>query len=72
MNAFYLLKVAATGSVCGDLSNPLLVQPLQPAVPAPFQRAQQPVESESPISSDLVGAGHQALEDLVLMNLRKV
>lgn len=69
---FPILQVAATGSVCGDLSNPLLVLPLQPAVAAPFQSVQQPVESESPKLSNLVGAGYQALEDSVLTKLRKV
>lgn len=63
--------VAATGSLCGDLSNPLLVLPLQPVVVAPFQSVQQPVESESPKLSNLVGARYKELEDSVLTKLRK-
>ncbi|CAM8974298.1 unnamed protein product [Rhodiola kirilowii] len=64
---------AATGSVCGDLSNPLLVLPLQPAaVPfaQDFPSVQKPVESVS--ISKLVGPGYQAFEDSVLEKLQRV
>uniref|UniRef100_A0A7N0UZM5 J domain-containing protein n=1 Tax=Kalanchoe fedtschenkoi TaxID=63787 RepID=A0A7N0UZM5_KALFE len=62
---------AATGSVCGDLSNPLLVLPLQPAVPfaQDFPTVQTPVESDT--ISKLVGPGYQAFEDSVLEKLQK-
>uniref|UniRef100_A0A5B7B132 Putative DnaJ domain-containing protein n=1 Tax=Davidia involucrata TaxID=16924 RepID=A0A5B7B132_DAVIN len=63
--------VAATGSVCGDLSNPLLVLPLQPAVITEFPRAQKSVELDGPKLSNLVGAGYQAFEDSVLKKLQK-
>ncbi|KAM7479469.1 hypothetical protein LguiA_027682 [Lonicera macranthoides] len=62
--------VAATGTVCGDLSNPLLVLPLQPA--AAFPSAREPVEPDGPKLSNLVGAGYQAFEDSVLKKLQKV
>lgn len=64
--------VTATRTVLGDLRNPLLVLPLQPAVAAAFPSAQQPVQSETPELSNLVGARYQAYEDSVLAKLRKV
>ncbi|KAL1811125.1 hypothetical protein ACET3Z_021190 [Daucus carota] len=63
--------VTATRSVLGDLRNPLLVLPLQPAVAPTFTSAQEPVESRTPEMSHLVGAGFQAFEDSVLAKLRK-
>lgn len=41
--------VAATGTVCGDLSNPLLVLPLQPATSNPSVRTQEPVEDRKSV-----------------------
>ncbi|KAF7810759.1 dnaJ-like protein subfamily C member 17 [Senna tora] len=61
--------VAATGSVSGHLSNPLLVLPLQPAVAAEISSAQKPVESDK--INNLVGAGYQAFENSVLSKLQK-
>ncbi|KAH9611815.1 hypothetical protein KSS87_006758 [Heliosperma pusillum] len=65
--------VAATGVLIGDLSNPLLVLPLQPANPMPSVRAQEPVatKDETPIGN-VVGAGYQAFENSVLEKLKKV
>ncbi|KAJ9560711.1 hypothetical protein OSB04_005871 [Centaurea solstitialis] len=65
--------IAATGTVCGDLSNPLLVIPLQPAVSSAFPTARGPVESDGlKLNEDLVGARYQAFEDSVLQKLQKV
>jgi DnaJ family protein C protein 17 len=61
--------VAATGTMCGDLSNPLLVLPLQPKAAFPFAR--EPVQPDEPKMSNLVGAGYQAFEDSVLKKLQK-
>lgn len=64
--------IAATGTVCGDLSNPLLVIPLQPAVTTAFPTARGPVESDGPkLNEDLVGARYQAFEDSVLQKMQK-
>ncbi|XVF00845.1 hypothetical protein REPUB_Repub04eG0037100 [Reevesia pubescens] len=63
--------VAATGSVSGSLSNPLLVVPLKPAVAAAEFPAPQKAE-ETDRLSNLVGAGYQAFEDAVLQKLKKV
>ncbi|KAE8668983.1 DNAJ heat shock N-terminal domain-containing protein isoform 2 [Hibiscus syriacus] len=61
--------VAATGSVIGDLHNPLLVVPLKPAIVADFLA---PRKAEEPDRfSNLVGAGFQAFEDSVLSKLKK-
>lgn len=60
---------AATGSVCGSLSNPLLVLHLQPAVATQIPSAPKSVETES--INNLVGAGYQAYEDAVLEKLRE-
>lgn len=61
--------IAATKVVVGDLSNPLLVMPLQPATTSPFMGSSQP--TEDPTASNLVGAQYQAFEDSVLEKLRK-
>ncbi|KAF8406658.1 hypothetical protein HHK36_008748 [Tetracentron sinense] len=66
--------IAATRSVSGDLSNPLLVLPLQPAMTAEFPSAsptKQFAESNGPKLNNLVGAGYQAFEDSVLKKLQK-
>ncbi|XP_044489389.1 dnaJ homolog subfamily C member 17-like isoform X2 [Mangifera indica] len=60
--------VAATGSVCGSLSNPLLVLPVQPAVATEFTSSQSCAESDG--LDNLVGAGYQAYEDSVLQKLQ--
>ncbi len=62
--------VAATGTVCGNLSNPLLVLPLQPTVPTAFPTAQEHIEPDAP-RQNLVGAGYQAFENSVLEKLLK-
>ncbi|KAJ0010959.1 hypothetical protein Pint_33547 [Pistacia integerrima] len=62
--------VAATGSVCGSLSNPLLVLPLQPAVATEFTSAQSCEETDG--LNNLVGAGYQAYEDIVLQKVQMV
>lgn len=62
----------AVETVCGDLSNPLLVVPLQPAGPTAFATAHEPVSPDgSQLNENLVGAGYQAYEDSVLEKLRK-
>ncbi|OWM83975.1 dnaJ homolog subfamily C member 17 [Punica granatum] len=61
--------VAATKIVCGDLSNPLLVVPLQPTVPADYPSFQKPVENDH--LDNLVGAGYQDFEDSVLKKLQQ-
>lgn len=61
--------VAATRTVCGDLSNPLLVVPLQPVVATDFPSVNKPVEKE--LRNDLVGAGYQDFEDSVMKKLQK-
>ncbi|KAK2665632.1 hypothetical protein Ddye_004206 [Dipteronia dyeriana] len=60
--------VAATGSFCGSLSNPLLVLPLQPAVETEFPSAQRSAETNR--ISNLVGPGYQAYEDSVLQKIQ--
>ncbi|THF99554.1 hypothetical protein TEA_013129 [Camellia sinensis var. sinensis] len=62
--------VAAIGSVFGDLSNPLLVVPLELAKTT-FPSTQRSVEPDDPKTSNLVGIGHQVFEDSVLSKLRK-
>lgn len=62
---------AATGVVIGDLSNPLLVLPLQPVNPVPSVRAQAPVERNEAPLGNVVGAGFKAFEDSVLEKLKK-
>lgn len=62
--------VAATGNVLGDLSNPLLVLPLQAAsTPSGFSAERN--EPDGPKLSNLVGAGYQAFEESVLDKLMK-
>lgn len=60
--------VAATGTVSGDLSNPLQVLPYLPATAAEVPTVQRPAEAER---INLVGAGYKAFEDSVLEKLRK-
>ncbi|CAI9104776.1 OLC1v1003528C1 [Oldenlandia corymbosa var. corymbosa] len=67
--------LAATGNVLGDLSNPLLVLPLDPVQASPlptFSGAQINVDQEEPPLSKFVGAGYQSFEDSVLEKLKKV
>ncbi|XP_057511882.1 uncharacterized protein LOC130794012 [Actinidia eriantha] len=61
--------VAATGTVCGDLTNPLLVLPLQPAVATAFTRPHEHVEPDGPKLNNLVGAGYQSFEASVLKKM---
>ncbi|KAG2721220.1 hypothetical protein I3760_02G071700 [Carya illinoinensis] len=61
--------VAATGSVCGHLSNPLLILPLQPPMVAEAPSA--PRSAEPDRLTKLVGAGYTAFEDSVLTKLQK-
>lgn len=62
--------VAATGNVLGELSNPLLVMPLQPASsPAIFSAEKN--EPDGPKLSNLVGAGYQNYENSVLEKMKK-
>ena len=56
--------------MCGHVSNPLLVLPLQPAVATQFTSSERPVVPDK--ISNLVGAGYQAFEDSVLEKLQKV
>ncbi|KAL1201136.1 Chaperone protein dnaJ 39 [Cardamine amara subsp. amara] len=61
--------VAATRMLCGDLSNPLLVVPLEKASQTDFLTAKKSAETEP--QSNIVGAGYQAYEDSVMQKLRK-
>ncbi|KAJ0248693.1 hypothetical protein HA466_0157560 [Hirschfeldia incana] len=61
--------VAATRALCGDLSNPLLVVPLQKAEQTDFRTAKRSAEAEP--QSNIVGAGYQAYEDQVMERLKK-
>ncbi|XP_010454650.1 PREDICTED: dnaJ homolog subfamily C member 17-like [Camelina sativa] len=61
--------VAATRTLCGDLSNPLLVVTLQKAAQSDFLTAKKSAEAEP--QSNIVGAGYQAYEDAVMQRLRK-
>lgn len=61
--------VAATRTLCGDLSNPLLVVPLQRAPQTDFTTAKKFAEAEP--QSNIVGAGYQAYEDQVMERLKK-
>ncbi|KAL9231861.1 hypothetical protein vseg_007027 [Gypsophila vaccaria] len=64
--------VAATGVIIGDLSNPLLVLPLQPVSTVPGVRAEEPVASHDGQNlGNIVGAGYQAFENSVLEKLKK-
>ncbi|KAF1880524.1 hypothetical protein Lal_00011583 [Lupinus albus] len=62
--------VATTGSVIGHLTNPLLVLPLKPVMPADSSSA--PKSAEPVRMNNLVGAGYQAFEDSVLEKLQKM
>ena len=59
--------VAATRTLCGNLSNPLLVVPLQKAAQTDFLTAKKSAEAEP--QSNIVGAGLQAYEDAVMQRL---
>ncbi|KAM1006879.1 hypothetical protein COP2_003669 [Malus domestica] len=61
--------VAATGTVFGDLSNPLLVIPLKPVSVTDAPPVQRPEEPER--LNHLVGTGYQSFEDSVLQKLKK-
>ncbi|KAK4372346.1 hypothetical protein RND71_007730 [Anisodus tanguticus] len=53
---------ASCGNVLGDLSNPLLIvplQPVQPPTPSPFFNAEKYEEPEGPSLSNLIGAGYR-------------
>lgn len=64
------LQVAATGNVCGDLANPLLVLPLQPVVAADIPTAKRSTEPDR--LDYLVGPGYRSFEESVLKKLQKV
>ncbi|KAB2636262.1 dnaJ subfamily C member 17-like [Pyrus ussuriensis x Pyrus communis] len=61
--------VAATGTLLGDLSNPLLVIPLKPVSVTDAPPVQRPEEPDR--LNNLVGAGYQSFEDSVLEKLKK-
>ncbi|KAM1106698.1 hypothetical protein ACFX13_003614 [Malus domestica] len=61
--------VAATGTVLGDLSNPLLVIPLKPVSVTDAPPVQRPEEPDR--LNHLVGTGYQSFEDSVLQKLKK-
>ncbi|GMG99309.1 hypothetical protein Nepgr_001149 [Nepenthes gracilis] len=63
--------VVATGSMSGDLSNPLLVLSLKPSSINTSPCAQKPVEPDGPTTGNLIGARYQAFENSVLEKLRK-
>ncbi|KAK2967167.1 hypothetical protein RJ640_005211 [Escallonia rubra] len=63
--------VAATRSVCGSLTNPLLVLPLQNSATTAFSSTPTFVEPDAPKLSNLVGAGYHGFEDSVLKKLQK-
>lgn len=54
--------------MCGDLSNPLLVVPLQRAQ-TDFVTAEKTSEAEQ--QRNIVGVGYQAYEDKIMERLRK-
>ena len=54
----------------GDLSNPLLVLPLQPVSSVEMPSAERSPEHNR--LDNLVGAGYQAFEDSILKKLQKV
>ncbi|CAN1192538.1 DnaJ homolog subfamily C member 17 [Linum perenne] len=62
--------VAATGSVLGHLSNPLLVVPVQPSNVADYPPSSQK-STEFDGISNLVGAGYKSYEDSILEKLEK-
>ncbi|GFZ00500.1 hypothetical protein Acr_14g0001350 [Actinidia rufa] len=61
--------VAATGTMCRDLTNPLLVLPLQPTIATAFTWPHEHVEPDGPKLNNLVGAGYQSFEASVLKKL---
>ncbi|KAL3655620.1 hypothetical protein CASFOL_000016 [Castilleja foliolosa] len=63
--------MAATGNVLGNLSNPLLVLPLQPAASPVAVSAEKKEADDGLKLNNLVGAGYKAFEDTVLEKLRK-
>ncbi|XP_042501898.1 dnaJ homolog subfamily C member 17-like [Macadamia integrifolia] len=66
--------LAALETVCGDLSNPLLVLPLQPVETTEFSTASHAkihMEPHGPKLNNLVGAGYQAYENSILEKLQK-
>ncbi|KAH6823317.1 DNAJ heat shock N-terminal domain-containing protein [Perilla frutescens var. hirtella] len=63
--------IAATGNVLGDLSNPLLVVPLQPGSSPAIFSAEKYMEPDGPKLSDFVGAEYQNREKSVLEKLLK-
>lgn len=64
-------QAASLGNVLGDISNPLLVLPLQPSSsPAVFSGERD--ESDVARASNVVGAGYKAFEESVLEKMRKV
>ncbi|CAA6655956.1 unnamed protein product [Spirodela intermedia] len=65
--------VAAVHSMVGNLSNPLLVLPLQPAATGLSEGSPvRSAEADSPKLSNIVGLGYQAFEDSVLKKLQRV
>lgn len=56
--------------MCGHLSNPLLVLPLQSSMATEAPSA--PRSAEPDTLRNLVGAGYAAFEDSVLLKLQKV
>lgn len=67
---YFVFQVASTRSVLGDLSNPLLVLPLQPVSSVEMPSAERSPEHNR--LNNLVGAGYQAFEDSILKKLQKV
>ena len=65
-----LYQVAAIHSMSGDLSNPLLVLPLQPAASSTFPT--NCTETIDPKLSNIIGAGFQDYEASILKKLEKV
>ncbi|WZY79484.1 hypothetical protein YC2023_025868 [Brassica napus] len=63
------VRVAVTRTLCGDLSNPLLVVPLQRAQ-TDFVTARKSAEAEP--QRNIVGDGYQAYENDVMERLKKV
>ncbi|XP_068646182.1 uncharacterized protein [Aristolochia californica] len=64
--------VAAAQNMCGKLSNPLLVLPLEPSsTDAPSISCTINAETEPPNLSHLVGVGYQKNEDSILEKLKK-
>ncbi|XP_022136338.1 dnaJ homolog subfamily C member 17-like isoform X2 [Momordica charantia] len=61
--------IASTRSEFGDLSNPLLVLPLQPLFETKMPDAERPPDLGQ--KNNLVGAGYQAFEDSILKKLQK-